>query len=158
MSHITTFARELNKQQKQCRDIKVPSADATKIKYYGEIMYALNYIDNKRIQAWEVEPTTDKTWEATKAHFVLFYKSTENSKWNVSLAPEGTKVPCQQQQHRHKVFLLNPIHCHFLYWKHVAHGPTKDVLEYTNSLEAVPKTAHNMLPHSPQHKIGRAHV
>ena len=53
-SHITKFARELDKQQKLCRDIGVPAADATKIQYYVESMYASNQFNNKEVQAWEV--------------------------------------------------------------------------------------------------------
>ena len=33
-THITKFARELDKQQKLCREIGVPAADATKIQAY----------------------------------------------------------------------------------------------------------------------------
>ena len=33
MSHITKFARELDKQQTYCRDIGVPAAEAMKIQH-----------------------------------------------------------------------------------------------------------------------------
>eukprot|EP00804_Cyclotella_cryptica_P003482 CCRYP_002119-RA/>CCRYP_002119-RA protein AED:0.57 eAED:0.69 QI:0/0/0/1/0/0/2/0/244 len=39
-SHITKFACELDKQEKLCRDISVPAAEATKIQHYVESMYA----------------------------------------------------------------------------------------------------------------------
>eukprot|EP00804_Cyclotella_cryptica_P009387 CCRYP_018075-RA/>CCRYP_018075-RA protein AED:0.43 eAED:0.43 QI:0/0/0/1/1/1/2/0/231 len=39
-SHITKFARELDKQQKLCRDIGVPAPDDTKVQYYVEGMYS----------------------------------------------------------------------------------------------------------------------
>jgi hypothetical protein len=76
-SHITKFARDLDKQQKLCRDIGVPAADATKIQYYVESMYSADMFDDKEMQAWEVKPSEDKTWEAAKTHFVTLYKSKE---------------------------------------------------------------------------------
>ena len=76
-SHITKFARDLNKQQKLCRDIGVPAADAMKIQYYVESMYTSDIFDDKEMQAWEIKPAEEKTWEAAKNHFVTLYKSKE---------------------------------------------------------------------------------
>eukprot|EP00804_Cyclotella_cryptica_P015207 CCRYP_000733-RA/>CCRYP_000733-RA protein AED:0.43 eAED:0.26 QI:0/0/0/1/1/1/3/0/840 len=76
-SHITKFARDLDKQQKLCRDIGVPAADATKIQYDIESMYTSDIFDDKEMQAWEVKPTEEKTWEAAKNHFVMLYMSKE---------------------------------------------------------------------------------
>eukprot|EP00804_Cyclotella_cryptica_P015621 CCRYP_003615-RA/>CCRYP_003615-RA protein AED:0.62 eAED:0.37 QI:0/0/0/0.5/1/1/2/0/406 len=76
-SHITKFARDLDKQQKLCRDIGVPAADATKIQYYVESMYTSDIFDDKEMQAWEIKTTENKTWEAAKNHFVTLYKSKE---------------------------------------------------------------------------------
>ena len=76
-SHITKFARELNKQQKLCRDIGVPAAEATKIQHYVESMYASEMFDDKEMQAWEIKPSANKTWDAAKTHFVTLYKSKE---------------------------------------------------------------------------------
>jgi hypothetical protein len=33
--------------------------------------------DDKEMQAWEVKPSEDKTWEAARTHFVMLYKSKE---------------------------------------------------------------------------------
>eukprot|EP00804_Cyclotella_cryptica_P024848 CCRYP_020552-RA/>CCRYP_020552-RA protein AED:0.54 eAED:0.47 QI:0/-1/0/1/-1/1/1/0/197 len=76
-SHIMKFAWDLDKQQKLCRDIGVPAANATKIQYYVESMYTSDIFDDKEMQAWEVKPTKEKTWEAAKNHFVTLYKSKE---------------------------------------------------------------------------------
>eukprot|EP00804_Cyclotella_cryptica_P000162 CCRYP_017462-RA/>CCRYP_017462-RA protein AED:0.81 eAED:0.81 QI:0/0/0/0.5/1/1/2/0/589 len=76
-SHITKFARELDKQQKLCRDIGVPAPDATKVQYYVEGMYSSDMFDDKEIQAWELKLSADKTWDSTKTHFVTLYKSKE---------------------------------------------------------------------------------
>eukprot|EP00804_Cyclotella_cryptica_P022417 CCRYP_021145-RA/>CCRYP_021145-RA protein AED:0.48 eAED:0.36 QI:0/0/0/0.66/1/1/6/0/1537 len=77
MSHITKFARDIDKQQKLCRDIGVPAAKATKIQYYVKSMYTSDIFDDKEMQAWEVKPTEEKTWDAAKNHFVMIYKSKE---------------------------------------------------------------------------------
>ena len=38
-THITKFARQLNKQQRLCRDIGIPVPDQTKVQYYVKSMY-----------------------------------------------------------------------------------------------------------------------
>jgi hypothetical protein len=74
-THITKFARELDKQQKLCREIGVPAADLTKIQKYVENMYASEMFDDKEMRAWENKPDADKTWPAAKTYFVELYKS-----------------------------------------------------------------------------------
>jgi len=69
-SHITKYARELDKQQKLCLDISVPAPDATKIQHYVENMYASEMFDNNEMQAWEIKPPDEKTWDSAKTHFV----------------------------------------------------------------------------------------
>ena len=76
-SHITKFARKLDKQQKLCHDIGVPAANTTKIQHYMESMYASKMFDDKEMQAWEIKPSANKTWDAAKTHFVTLYKSKE---------------------------------------------------------------------------------
>jgi hypothetical protein len=76
-SHIMKFARELDQQQKLCRDIDVPAPDATKVQHYVESMYSLDMFDNKEMQAWELKPSINKTWDSAKTHFVTLYKSKE---------------------------------------------------------------------------------
>eukprot|EP00804_Cyclotella_cryptica_P012948 CCRYP_002296-RA/>CCRYP_002296-RA protein AED:0.87 eAED:0.41 QI:0/0/0/0.25/1/1/4/0/505 len=63
--------------QTLCRDIGVPAADATKIQYYVESMYTSDIFNDKEMQAWEITPTAEQTWEAAKTHFVMLYKSKE---------------------------------------------------------------------------------
>eukprot|EP00804_Cyclotella_cryptica_P003839 CCRYP_020456-RA/>CCRYP_020456-RA protein AED:0.53 eAED:0.37 QI:0/-1/0/1/-1/1/1/0/425 len=76
-SHITKFARELDKQQKLCQDIGVPAPDATKVQYYVEGMYSSDMFDDKEMQAWELKPSADKAWDSAKTHFLTLYKSKE---------------------------------------------------------------------------------
>ena len=74
-SHITKFARELDKQQKLCRQIGVPASDASKVQYFIKSMYASDMFDDKEMQAWEV--LSVQTWENAKTHFFTLYKSKE---------------------------------------------------------------------------------
>jgi len=50
-SHITKYTRELDKQQRLCRDIGVPAPGLNKIQYYVENMYSSKIFDNKEMNA-----------------------------------------------------------------------------------------------------------
>ena len=138
--HITKFARELDKQQKLCRDIGVPAAEATKIQHYVESMYASEMFDDKEMQAWEIKPSADKTWDAAKTHFVTIYKSKE--KFNA------------EREARLRVFESassffdsgsrasnNPPHVPFNINSSLSPANHHALLEYTNSLEGALETA-----------------
>jgi hypothetical protein len=132
-SHITKFARDLDKQQKLCRDIGVPAADDTKIQYFVESMYSSDMFDDKEMQAWEVMPTEGKTWDAAKTHFVMLYKSKE--KFN---AERLTRTEGYESAHSivtHPFFpgipstVLSPTGT-------MSPSDQHNMLEYTHSLEA----------------------
>ena len=74
-SHITKFARELDKQQKICIDIGVTASTETKIQYYVENMYVSEMFDDKEMRAWENKTTANKTWTNAKTYFVELYRS-----------------------------------------------------------------------------------
>jgi hypothetical protein len=40
-------------------------------------MYASEMFDDKEMQAWEIKPSADKTWDAAKTHFVTICKKKE---------------------------------------------------------------------------------
>jgi hypothetical protein len=40
-------------------------------------MYVSKIFDDKEMQAWEIKPSADKTWDAAKTHFFTIYKSKE---------------------------------------------------------------------------------
>ena len=61
ISHITKFARELDKQQKLCRDINVPAEDNTKIQIYVKNMYTSKMFDDKEMREWKNKATNLKT-------------------------------------------------------------------------------------------------
>jgi hypothetical protein len=48
-SHITKFARELDKQQKLCRNIGVHAPDVTKVQHYVKSMYVWDMFDDKEM-------------------------------------------------------------------------------------------------------------
>ena len=50
-AHITKYARELDKQQRLCRDIGVPAPDLNKIQYYVENMYSSEMFNKKEMNA-----------------------------------------------------------------------------------------------------------
>eukprot|EP00804_Cyclotella_cryptica_P029542 CCRYP_020578-RA/>CCRYP_020578-RA protein AED:0.38 eAED:0.35 QI:0/0/0/0.66/0/0/3/0/585 len=75
-SHITKFARELDKQQKLCRQINVPAFNASKVQYFVESMYSSDMFDDKEMQACEVldeqtgtvpTPTSSRSTRAKKS-------------------------------------------------------------------------------------------
>ena len=76
-SDITKYARELDKQQKECCDIGEPAADATKIQYYIESMYASDMFDEKEMQACKIKPSNNKTWDNAKNYFWILSNSKE---------------------------------------------------------------------------------
>ena len=74
-THITKYARQLDKHQKLCRDIGVPAHDNQKIQIYVEQMYACEMFDDKEMTEWEDKVTADKTWAIAKAYFEKLYRS-----------------------------------------------------------------------------------
>ena len=139
-SHITKFARELDKQQKLCRDIGVPAAEATKIQHYVESMYASEMFDDKEMQAWEIKPSSDKTWETAKTHFVTIYKSKE--KFNAERAArsggyESASSFFGSGSHTSN----NPPHVPHNVTSTLSTADQHSLLEYTNSLEGALENA-----------------
>jgi hypothetical protein len=144
LSHIMKFACKLDKQQKLCRDIGVLAADATKIQHYVESMYASEMFDDKEMQAWEIKPSANKTWDAAKTHFVTIYKSKE--KFNAerearsggfksasSFFDTGSRTGSRASN--------NPPHVPSNINSAFSPADHHSLLEYTNSLEGALETA-----------------
>eukprot|EP00804_Cyclotella_cryptica_P025462 CCRYP_017206-RA/>CCRYP_017206-RA protein AED:0.39 eAED:0.39 QI:0/0/0/1/0/0/2/0/405 len=138
-SHITKFARELNKQQKLCRDIGVPAAEATKIQHYVESMYASEMFDDKEMQAWEIKPSVDKTWDAAKTHFVAIYKSKEkfNAEREARLGGSSASSFFDTGSRASN----NPPHFPATINSALSPADHHSLIEYTNSLEGALETA-----------------
>eukprot|EP00804_Cyclotella_cryptica_P012341 CCRYP_018201-RA/>CCRYP_018201-RA protein AED:0.66 eAED:0.37 QI:0/0/0/0.25/0/0/4/0/691 len=66
-SHITKFARNLTSNRSSA-ETSAYRSDATKVQYYVEGMYSSDMFDDKEMQAWELKPSADKTWDSAKTH------------------------------------------------------------------------------------------
>jgi hypothetical protein len=139
-SHITKFARELDKQQKLCRDIGVPAAEATKIQHYMESMYASEIFDDKDMQAWEIKPSTDKTWDAAKTHFVTIYKSKEKFNAKCEACSGGFESASSFFDSNSRAS-NNPPHVPPNISSALSTADHHSLLEYTNSLEGALENA-----------------
>eukprot|EP00804_Cyclotella_cryptica_P021921 CCRYP_000872-RA/>CCRYP_000872-RA protein AED:0.59 eAED:0.39 QI:0/0/0/1/1/1/2/0/327 len=139
-SHITKFSRELDKQQKLCRDIGVPAAEATKIQHYVESMYASEMFDDKEIQAWEIKLSADKTWDAAKAHFVAIYKCKEKFNAEREVRSGGFESASSFFDSGSRTS-NNPPHVPSSITSALSPADHHALLEYTNSLEGALETA-----------------
>ena len=50
--HITKYVREIDKQQRLCRDIGVPAHDLNKIQYHVENIYVSKIFDENKMTVW----------------------------------------------------------------------------------------------------------
>ncbi len=142
-SHITKFVCKLGKQQKLCHDIGVPAPDATKVQHYVKNMYSSDMFDDKEMQAWEIKPSTDKTWEATKTHFVSLNKSKE--KFN-----REREASTGAYKSAHSIVSAGSIGTSALgTFSTIDH---QSIIEYTNSLETALEHTKDHA-HSPPHRI-----
>ncbi|KAL3782303.1 hypothetical protein HJC23_001911 [Cyclotella cryptica] len=119
-SHITKFARELNKQQKLCQDIGIPAPNTTKVQHYVKNMYSSNMFNDKEMKAWELKPSADKTLYSAKSHFVTVYKSKEKCTGRYESA--------------HSSFSARSIGTTSL--EILSHGNHQSSVEYTDSLKS----------------------
>eukprot|EP00804_Cyclotella_cryptica_P014867 CCRYP_020386-RA/>CCRYP_020386-RA protein AED:0.51 eAED:0.20 QI:0/0/0/0.66/0.5/0.33/3/0/654 len=87
------FARDLDKQQKLCRDIGVPATNATKIQYYVESIYTSDIFDGKEMQAWEVKPIEEKPGMPPRTISSCSIRAKKSSMPSVSHAPTDMQAP-----------------------------------------------------------------
>ncbi len=133
-SHITKFACKLNKQQRFCHDIGVPSTDATKIQHHVESIYTSEMFNDKEMQAWEIKPSTNKTWDAAKTHFVTLYKSKE--KFNAKREARTGRFESASSFFDYSSRASNnPPHDPLNISSTLSTADHHSLLEYTNSLE-----------------------
>jgi len=74
VTHITKYARDLDKLQLICTDLKAEASDETKIETYVLSMYACDMFDDKEMQEWENKDLADQTWTDAKTYFVKLWK------------------------------------------------------------------------------------
>ena len=70
-THITTFARQLDRRQVECATNQVTITDSDKVDHFVAQMYLWDIFESKFLDDWE--EAQDKTWAATKPLFVTQY-------------------------------------------------------------------------------------
>ena len=74
VTHITKYARDLDKLQLICTDLGAEAADSTKVQTYILSMYACEVFEDREMQEWENRLEADKTWANAKTYFVPLWK------------------------------------------------------------------------------------
>ncbi len=74
VTHITKYAKELDKRQIECTNIGAEATDEGKLQTYVESMWDSDFFDDKEMNKWEDKATADKTWANAKLYFVPLYK------------------------------------------------------------------------------------
>ena len=69
--HITAFARQLDKRQRDCLRIKAPVSDSDKVDHFVSSMYTSNLFEAKFLKEWEA--SLDQSWEVTRDSFTKEY-------------------------------------------------------------------------------------
>ena len=73
MTHIITFGRQLNKQQKRCKTINVIISDEAKTLHFVGQMYKSDYFTEEQMTKYEILPDANKVWDKTLAHFTELF-------------------------------------------------------------------------------------
>jgi hypothetical protein len=61
-THIITFGRQLNKQQKKCKNINVIISDKAKTHHFVGQMYKSNYYTKEQMTQCKMQADINKTW------------------------------------------------------------------------------------------------
>jgi len=73
MTHIITFGRQLNKQQKKCKTINAIISDKAKTLHFVGQMYKSDYFTKEQMTKYEILSDTNKVWDKTLAHFTELF-------------------------------------------------------------------------------------
>ena len=73
MTHIITFGRQLNKQQKKCKTINVIISDEAKTLHFVGQMYKSDYFTEEHMTKYEILSDSNKVWDKTLAHFTELF-------------------------------------------------------------------------------------
>ncbi len=66
-AHVSTYARQLDKRQIECSELKVPVSDGDKLLHFIGQMFSSDLFERKFLDDWEDADAVD--WKATVAHF-----------------------------------------------------------------------------------------
>ncbi len=70
MTHIITFGRQLNKQQKKCKMTNAIISDEAKTHHFVGQMYKSNYFTKEQMTKYQILSDANKVWDKTLAHFM----------------------------------------------------------------------------------------
>jgi hypothetical protein len=73
MTHIITYGRQLNKQQKKCKAINVIIFNEAKTLHFVGQMYKSDYFTKEQMTKYEILADLDKVWEKNLTHFTDLY-------------------------------------------------------------------------------------
>ncbi len=72
-THIITFGRQLDKQQKKCKNINVIISDKAKTLHFVGQMYMSNYYTKEQMTKYEMKADINKTWLHTLQFFTKLF-------------------------------------------------------------------------------------
>ncbi len=73
MTHIITFGRQLNKQQKKCKATNAIISNKAKMLHFFGQMYNSNYFTKEQMTKYIILADLDKVWGKTLTHFMNLY-------------------------------------------------------------------------------------
>jgi hypothetical protein len=108
MTHIITFGRQLNKQQKKCKTINVIISDEAKTLHLVRQMYKSNYFTKEQTTKYEILSDANKVWDKTLAHFMDLF-SLRKAYGNDKAANSGFKSTAHVHDHSstHSIITAN---------------------------------------------------
>jgi hypothetical protein len=72
-THIIIFCRQLNKQQKKCKNIKVIILEEAKTLHFVGQMYKSDYYTKEQMTKYEMQTEVNKTWLYTLQFFTKLF-------------------------------------------------------------------------------------
>jgi hypothetical protein len=98
MTHIITFGRQLNKQQKKCKTINVIISDKAKTLHFVGQMYKRDYFTEEQMTKYKILLDGNKVWDKALAHFTDLF-SLRKAYGNDNAANSGFKSAAHTRDH-----------------------------------------------------------
>ncbi len=107
MTHIITFDRQLNKQQKKCKTINIIISDKAKTLHFVEQMYKSDYFTKEQMTKYKTLSDASKVWDKTLAHFTDLF-SLRKAYGNDKTANSGFKSTAHVRDHSSARSVITP--------------------------------------------------
>ncbi len=98
ITHIIAIGRQLTKQQKKCKAIKVIISNESKTLHFVGQMYKSNYFTEEQMTKYKILSDTNKVWDKTLAHFTDLF-SLHKAYGNNKAANSGIKSAAHVHNH-----------------------------------------------------------